>query len=143
MAPGVRDPYDGVAAPAGVGGAAPRPVHDGAEGGGVSGTIALDPAIGSLKSGSILFVMVRPESFGAGPPLAAKRIEVTSFPLTFEIGPGDAMTGEPFPETLLLQARLDSDGNPTTRDASEPVARLDHVKKGSRGISLTLARPAP
>jgi cytochrome c-type biogenesis protein CcmH len=143
VAPDVRDPHDGVAAPAGVGGAAQGPVRDGAEGVGVSGTIALDPAIGSVESGGILFVMVRPESFGAGPPLAAKRIVVTSFPVTFEIGPGDAMTGEPFPETLLLQARLDLDGNPTTRDKSEPVARLDHVKKGSRGISLTLARPAP
>ena len=107
------------------------------------GSIGLDPALKGKLSGGTLFVMVRPEGFGAGPPLAAKRIAVTSFPVTFEIVPADSMTGEPFPEALLLQARLDSDGNPTTRDRSDPVAQLDNVKNGSSGLVLTLARRAP
>jgi cytochrome c-type biogenesis protein CcmH len=110
------------------------------DGKGVRGAIDLDPALKGQLEGRILFVMLRPEAFGAGPPLAAKRIRVSSFPVTFDIGPADSMTGEALPDRVLLQARLDSDGDPTTRDRADPVAQLDGIKSGSSGVTLTLAR---
>ncbi len=144
----VRDPHAGIAPPPGVDAARSTSMSAplsaaGHEGTGVHGTIDLDPALAGRLQGGILFVMLRPEGFGAGPPLAAKRIPVSSFPVTFDVGPADSMTGETLPDAVLLQARLDSDGDPTTRDRADPVAQLDRVKNGSRGVTLTLARPAP
>jgi cytochrome c-type biogenesis protein CcmH len=109
--------------------------------GGVSGAIDLDPALKGRLKGGILFVMLRPEAFGAGPPLAAKRIPVSSFPVSFDIGSADSMTGEALPDRVLLQARLDSDGNPATRHPADPVAQLDRIKNGSRGVTLALRAP--
>ncbi len=144
----VRDPHAGIAPPPSMDAArassASAPLSAaGREGNGVHGTINLDPALAGRLEGGILFVMLRPEGFGAGPPLAAKRIPVSSFPVAFDVGPADSMTGEALPDAVLLQARLDSDGDPTTRDRTDPVAQLDGVKNGSRGVTMTLARPAP
>lgn len=128
----VRDPHASIAPPPGVNGSR-----------GIQGTIDLAPALEGQLGRGVLFVMLRPEGFAAGPPLAAKRISVSSFPVTFEIGPADSMTGEALPDRVLLQARLDSDGDPTSRDRSDPVAQLDGIESGSRGVTLTLARRAP
>ena len=60
-------------------------------------------------------MFVREAGFGAGPRSRRKRLPVSSFPVAFEIGEADAMMGQPFPDTLLVEARLDADGDPTTR----------------------------
>ena len=62
----------------------------------------------------MLFLIAR--TAAAGPPLAVKRIEAPSFPLDFEIGPDDRMIqAMPFAGSVQLTARLDSDGNATSR----------------------------
>jgi hypothetical protein len=107
----------------------------------VSGVVELDPAlVGQVSASGILFVFVREAGFGAGPPAAARRFPVTSFPMGFEIGEEDAMMGQAFPDTLLVEARLDADGDPTTRPPTDPKARLDDVKAGSRTVRLVLKR---
>jgi len=50
------------------------------------------------------------------------------------------MMGQPFPETLLIEARLDEDGDPTTRPPTDPKARLDGVKVGRTNLKLVLKR---
>jgi hypothetical protein len=70
--------------------------------------------------------------------VAAKRLAVTSFPVSFEIGAADSMTGEELPKRLLVQARLDADGDPVTRDPADPVAKVDNVPAGTTGVVLTL-----
>jgi hypothetical protein len=103
--------------------------------------VDLDPGLnGTVSPGAVVFVFVREAGFGAGPPIAAKRLPAR-FPLAFEIGESDAMMGQPFPDALLVEARLDADGDPTTRPPSDPKARLDDVKAGSTGIKLLLQRP--
>jgi hypothetical protein len=85
-------------------------------------------------------VFVREAGFGAGPPIAAKRLPVSSFPVAFEIGEADAMMGQPFPDALLVEARLDADGDPVTRPPTDPKARLDDVKSGTTNVKLVLKR---
>jgi hypothetical protein len=107
----------------------------------VSGVVELDAGLqGSVTPQAVLFVFVREAGFGAGPPVAARRIAAPSFPVRFEIGEGDAMMGQPFPDELLVEARLDSDGDPTTRPPSDPKTRLDDVKVGRTDVRLVLGR---
>ena len=109
----------------------------------VSGVIDLDAsARAALRPGAIVFVMLRDASFGAGPPLAARRLPASSFPLAFEIGQGDAMAGGQVPDEVLVEARLDSDGDPITRPPSDPYGREENVKIGTRGLRLVLS-PRP
>jgi tetratricopeptide (TPR) repeat protein len=140
----LADPHSKVAPPTGVGSGgdagsgASRAAAKRSGGPSVAGTVDLAPALKGKLRGGTLFVMLREEGFAAGPPIAAKRLAVSSFPVSFEIGAADSMTGEELPSRLLVQARLDSDGDPTTRDPADPVARVDNVAAGTTGVSLTL-----
>jgi len=42
---------------------------------------------------------------------------------------------------MLIEARLDEDGDPTTRAPTDPKARLDSVKAGRTDVRLVLKRP--
>jgi cytochrome c-type biogenesis protein CcmH len=126
-------------APGGASGPAPPPASSGG-GRSVSGVIDLDPAArAALRPGAIVFVMLRESGFGAGPPLAARRLPASSFPLAFEIGQADAMAGGQVPDDVLVEARLDSDGDPITRPPTDPYGREDHVKIGTRDLHLVLS----
>ena len=107
----------------------------------VSGSIDLDPTLrGQVPPAAVIFVMARPVGGAAGPPLAVARLAATSFPLAFEISSANSMTGDPLPQALLLEARLDDDGDAATRTPNDPKAKLDGVKLGSRGLKLVLRR---
>ncbi len=107
----------------------------------VSGTVELDPSLaGSIPPGAVIFVFVRDSGFGAGPPIAAKRLPATSFPVPFEISSADAMRGDPIPAEILLEARADSDGDPMTHPPEDPVARIDDLKVPASNVHLVLKR---
>ncbi len=104
--------------------------------------IELGPSVaGSITPGSVLFVSVRPAGVTAGPPVAARRIPVGAFPLELTIGDGDTMMGQPFPESAFIEVRVDRDGNAMTRDADDPVARIDGARAGGEPILLELRAP--
>ena len=110
----------------------------------VAGVLELDPSlVGQTFPGAIVFVTLRDGGFGAGRPLAAQRLPVSSFPMAFEIGSRDALGEEPLPDDLLIEARIDSDGDPMTRVPSDPYGRADRVSAGSTGVKLVLKRKAP
>ena len=46
--------------------------------------------------------------------------------------------GQPLPAHARLEARVDSDGDPLTRDAKDPKAQLDGVTAGSSRLRLVL-----
>jgi hypothetical protein len=69
-----------------------------------------------------------------------KRLAAT-FPASFELSEADSMMGQPLPDRLSIEARLDSDGDPTTRPPTDPKARLDKVQVGRTDIHLVLKRP--
>lgn len=109
----------------------------------ISGTLELDASLeGKVAPGSVVFLTVREAGLAAGPPLAAKRLLATSFPLFFEIGPADSMQGDSLPSDIsrevLLEARVDGDGDAQTRDPSDPAARLDRIKAGASDLRLVL-----
>lgn len=91
-------------------------------------TIDLDPSAKS-KTG-ILFVMARNPQ--GGPPAAVKRMTVTQFPITFDLGSADSMMGQPLPDSFRLEARLDSDGDPLTKPATDPSASQEAVTPGTQ-----------
>jgi hypothetical protein len=107
--------------------------------GGLAGVIELPAGIASrVGPNAIVFVTVRESGAEGGPPAAVKRLPASSFPLRFAIGPGDSMMGQPLPRRARLEARVDSDGDPLTRAAGDPSARLDDVPAGSSGLRLVL-----
>jgi len=81
----------------------------------VRGTISVAPELADrVPRNGVLFVFARP--LGGGPPVAARRLPVANLPLAFELGPDHRMMqGVPFQGPFQLVARLDTDGNATTR----------------------------
>lgn len=120
-------PIDGApaatAAPAPAAASTPGAVHV---------TINLDPTA-NTRSG-VLFVMVR--NPGGGPPIAVKRVVTMSFPTIVELTAADSMMGQQLPASFRLEARLDTDGDPMTRPATDPTASQEGVTPGA---SVTLA----
>jgi len=106
----------------------------------VGGSLDLDPALPGQIAGGVLFLIVREAGVEAGPPLAVQRIVPTSFPLRFEIGQDDSMTGDSLPEEVRVEARLDSDGDPSTRTPTDPRAGADPVPLGTSDLALVLRR---
>ena len=86
----------------------------------------------------MLFIIARPAGQKEGPPLAVKRMVVNRFPVRFSIGPADSMMGQDLPEILRIDARLDLDGDPMTRDAADPKATIDDVALGRANLRIVL-----
>ena len=105
----------------------------------IRGTLRLAPELASAQpAGAVLFLVARHDA--PGPPVAVKRIEAPRFPFEFEIGPDDRMIKSmPFSGPLRLTARLDSDGNATSRTPGDiqGLARAA-VSPGDSGIEIVL-----
>ncbi len=105
---------------------------------GMGSTAATDADIGvtieaapGAEGGGVLFVFVRPAGVTAGPPLAVQRIPAPRFPLTLTIGPADAMIpGTEFPDRVVVQARLDEDGDAMTEGPRDGTAASEPVELG-------------
>jgi cytochrome c-type biogenesis protein CcmH len=93
---------------------------------------------GRVRDDAVLFVIAR--SGSAGPPLAVKRINTPRFPVEFVIGPEDRMIqAMPFAGPLRVSARLDRDGNATTRSPGDlQGAAPEPVATGSSGVEIVL-----
>jgi hypothetical protein len=105
----------------------------------IRGVIRLRDGLAAAPD-SVLFLVAR--STGGGPPLAAKRLPPGPFPLAFELGSGDTMlAGRPLHGPLLLSARLDADGDASSKSPDEPHAELSEpVLPGAQGVELVLSR---
>ena len=75
---------------------------------------------------AILFVFLRPE--GGGPPVAATRISSPTFPLAIVLDASHSMMGAELPDKGILVARVDTDGNVTTSEATDLVAEVPAAK---------------
>jgi tetratricopeptide (TPR) repeat protein len=115
---------------------APAPAPARASADHVSGSIEMEGGR-AAPAGGIVFLTARAVGQTEGPPLAVKRLPA-SFPLSFTLGREDSMMGEPLPGELRLEVRLDADGDPLTRSAQDPSARLDAVRLGQDGLRLRL-----
>jgi hypothetical protein len=105
----------------------------------IRGTLRVAPELASAQpAGAVLFLIARTQQ--PGPPLAVKRIEAPRFPLDFEIGPDDRMIkSRPFVGPLQITARLDADGNATSRTPGDlQGAAKSSVAPGDSGVELVL-----
>ncbi len=105
----------------------------------IRGTLRLAPELEAAQpAGAVLFLIAR--GTAPGPPLAVKRIEAPRFPLAFEIGPDDRMLKTmPFAGPLQLSARLDTDGNATSRTPGDLQGAVKSaVSPGASGVELVL-----
>lgn len=91
-----------------------------------------------VPSSALLFVIVREAGFETGAPIAVKRVPATGFPITVTISDRDSMAGESLPGLVRLDARVDSDGDPLTKDPSDPVGSEDNVRPGGDQILMVL-----
>lgn len=108
----------------------------------VSGRLEIDPALrAELPARVVMFVTLREAGESTGPVLATKKVETTGFPVFFEVGPKDAPGGERLPSRVLVEGRVDADGDPLTRSVSDPKATLDEVSLGRFDLRLLLRRP--
>ena len=123
------------AMPAAPGGAAAAPAADAPAASGPSVTVNIALDAGAQSRSGVLFVIAR--NAGAGPPVAVKRVMASSFPTTVVLSQADSMLGQPLPPSFRVEARLDSDGNATTKPATDPSAFQDGVSAGG-AVNLTL-----
>jgi cytochrome c-type biogenesis protein CcmH len=89
----------------------------------------------SVRSG-VVYIIARNPGETAGPPLAVKRINVTSFPVTLDFSSADSMMGQPLPAKVHLEARLDSDGDAATRSPNDPAATADIATGATLALTL-------
>jgi cytochrome c-type biogenesis protein CcmH len=108
----------------------------------ISGKITLDAKVKStLDPNAALFIIARPASGAAGPPLAVKKIDKPSFPLTYSLGQENVMMqGTPFAGKINLTARLDKDGNAMTRETGNLLGEYGNnpVDVGSQNVDIVL-----
>lgn len=93
----------------------------------------------SVPPGGVLFVMARRQAEGGGPPVAALRLPVSSFPLEFSLTDQDMMMGGTWPEQVWLQARIDADGNPSTKGEGDVSSKvIGPVTSGAADVEIVL-----
>jgi tetratricopeptide (TPR) repeat protein len=90
-----------------------------------------------LPREGVIFVTARAAGVASGPPAAVKRLPVSAFPMTVDLSAADSMMGQALPEKMRVEARIDSDGDPLTRDPKDPSGSVDRVALGET-VSLTL-----
>jgi cytochrome c-type biogenesis protein CcmH len=138
--PGGAPPPMPIGVPGAPPGAAPTAGRGAAEAGEpIRGRIVLAPALeGRVPAGAVLFLVARTGE--GGPPVAVKRIPDPSFPLDFELGPGDRMLeGVPFTGPFELVARVDADRNAATRNPGDlQGASPARVAPGTEGVELVI-----
>lgn len=129
----------GAAGAGAMGAASAAAANAGGAAGVLRGVVRLAPGLeGRAPAGAVLFVIAR--NAAAGPPTAVLRLPQPRFPLRWEIGPAQRMIeGTPFAGPFALSARLDLDGNATTRGAEDLQGRApgQHFP-GDAGIEIVL-----
>jgi cytochrome c-type biogenesis protein CcmH len=108
----------------------------------ITGTVSLADGL-AVPGGAVLFIIARRGD--AGPPLAVKRIAAPRFPLDFTLGPEDRMIQAlPFAGPLAISARLDADGNATTREPGDLQGSAPgSVEPGASGIAVRIDEMLP
>jgi cytochrome c-type biogenesis protein CcmH len=108
----------------------------------ISGKISLDPKLkGNVDRQATLFIIARPAGADKAPPLAVRKIERPVFPLSYSLGAENVMMqGIPFTGSVAVVARLDKDGNPTTRQPGDLTGdyKKNPVAVSSQNIDIVL-----
>ena len=113
----------------------------------IGGRISIDPKLQANVDGqATLFIIARPFDAAKGPPLAVKKISRPVFPLSYSLGPENVMMqGVPFTGKVTITARLDKDGNPTTRQSGDITGDYNGnpAAVGAKNIDIVLDQLVP
>jgi tetratricopeptide (TPR) repeat protein len=108
----------------------------------ISGKIIVpDDLKSKLDPNAALFIIARPASGAAGPPLAVKKIDKPRFPLAYSLGQENVMMqGTRLAGKITLSARLDKDGNAMTREIGNLTGEYgkNPVNAGSTNVDIVL-----
>jgi len=108
----------------------------------ISGTITIDPKLkANLDPSAALFIIARPAGGPGGPPLAVKKIDKPTFPMSYTLGQENVMMqGTPFTGKINITVRLDKDGNPTTRGAGDLTGdyKKNPVEVGAKNADIVI-----
>ena len=99
--------------------------------------ITLNAANTAYPPSAVIWVIARPAGATSGPPEAVKRVPLGTFPINVDLTAADSMMGQPLPAKMHIEARIDFDGNPMTRDPKDPAGAQDNVGLG-QSLTLTL-----
>lgn len=108
----------------------------------IEGTITVSPELaGKASAGDTLFIIARQGA--SGPPLAAKKLAVSHFPLKYSLGPENVMMqGMPWQGELQIIVRVDKDGNATTKSPGDIMGvSKTLIKVGTKDADITLDQP--
>lgn len=85
----------------------------------ISGTVSVDPARGGRwPRDAVVFLIARPEE--GGPPVAVRRLQGVRPPFDYVLKDSDRMVaGRTLPERVVVSARVDQDGNASTRQSGD------------------------
>ena len=108
----------------------------------ISGKITIDPKLkANVDPNAALFIIARPTGGPGGPPLAVKKIDKPTFPLSYSLGQENVMMqGTPFTGKINITVRLDKDGNPTTRGPGDLTGeyRKNPVEVGMKNVDIVI-----
>ena len=108
----------------------------------ISGEITIDAKLkDKIDPQAALFIIARPAGGAGGPPLAVKKIDKPTFPLSYSLGQENVMMqGTPFAGKINITVRLDKDGNAMTREAGNLVGdyKKNPVEVGSQNVDIIL-----
>jgi cytochrome c-type biogenesis protein CcmH len=125
-------------------GAAPTAARPGQT---ISGKITIDAKLkDKIDTQAALFIIARPAGGAAGPPLAVKKIDKPTFPLSYSLGQENVMMqGTPFAGKINITVRLDKDGNAMTREAGNLLGdyKKNPAEVGSQNVDIILDQLAP
>lgn len=99
--------------------------------------LTLSLAQNAAARSGVVYIIARAEGQTGGPPVAVKRVNVASFPVTIDFSSADSMMGQPLPPAIELEARLDTDGDAATKSPNDPTATVSKVSAGAT-LALTL-----
>ncbi len=100
--------------------------------------LTLTLAAAKPSPNAVLFIIARASGETSGPPAAVKRIGNPTFPLELDLSSADSMMGQPLPASVTIEARLDSDGDAMTKNASDPHASQSGVATNGTKVALVL-----
>eukprot|EP00274_Cyanoptyche_gloeocystis_P000707 CAMPEP_0196655840 /NCGR_PEP_ID=MMETSP1086-20130531/9707_1 /TAXON_ID=77921 /ORGANISM="Cyanoptyche gloeocystis , Strain SAG4.97" /LENGTH=139 /DNA_ID=CAMNT_0041988359 /DNA_START=241 /DNA_END=660 /DNA_ORIENTATION=- len=104
----------------------------------VAGSVTLAEGV-KAPSKAILFIIARQFGVDVGPPVAVKKIVNPTFPVEFVLRDEDIMNGKDLPLEMSLQARLDIDGDPFTRNPKDLIGIvIEKIEAGDQGVNIEL-----
>jgi cytochrome c-type biogenesis protein CcmH len=107
----------------------------------IRGRIEVAPELASeAPERAVLYLLARPAGALAGPPVAVKRLEAASFPVTFEIGAANLMSRDSlFEGRFHLSVRLDKDGEAMTKRPGDLIGAAEQlIHSGSSDVVIVL-----